>query len=647
MFGGFGYRRMASLPGTSVADRSAMVNVKSASRRTVRSWGVIRPHLGTALSFYVAAAIGAAVPLLQILVLREFIDSLGRGEQAQLYVVLLGAFCAVFVLGTIARFASATLSASLAYRIISALQRRMFDRLTTMPLTFYTGARPGAVVSRMTNDVNGIEAMYTEVLPAIVSSTVAIAVSLGLIAAVEPRILLLILLVPLALIVVRRAESSINQLINSSFDIVRRIATSTESLVSRDGILLARQNGRVEDERDKFFRLTGNSCDVSRKIARSAAAANASYDLAFGIMTVVTLGVCVWLATQGRLSIGGVVMTALFVQQLQAPVQTLLGTRYPKLRARIAFDRVFEVLDSGVAADRRSLIRNREPLRTTGGDSDVGLVMRGVSFTYPPPSAYSIEGLSQVGEAISIPWLPMTGFTSTGDDAPVGPAREVLSNFDLRIRAGEVKAIVGRSGSGKSTVAMLAAGMLEPTSGTVEVTGNDIAEMGYASLAARVALITQDTFVLHDTIRANLKYVKPDATDEEIIAACAAARLTTFVEGHADGIDAVVGEKGHRLSGGERQRLSIARALLKNPQLVVLDEATAHLDRRTETEVMNEMLSAFDDKAVLVIAHRLETVSQADEIIVLENGVVVQRGRHGDMLRNDGGAYALLSGAAE
>ncbi|NUT48711.1 MAG: ABC transporter ATP-binding protein [Saccharothrix sp.] len=612
-----------------------------------RQFEIIRPHLRVAVSFYATAVVAAVVPILQVLVLRGFVDSLGSGGEPRLFALLLGVFCAVFLLGALMRFASATLSAMLAYRIIAALQRRMFERLTSMPLAFYTSVRPGAVVSRMTNDVNGIEAMYTEVLPAIVSSTVAISVSVVLIAAVEPSILLLVLVVPVFLVVVRRSESRINELINTSFDITRRIANSTESLVGKDGILLARQNGRTDDERRKFFELTHESSTTSRRIATSAATANASYNTAFGLMTAVALGVSVWLALQGRLTIGDVVMTALFVQQLQAPVQTLLGTRYPRLRARIAFERVFEVLDSKVPPDRKSLVRQRVAADLAPPASDVKLAMRGVSFTYPPVSAYSIDGLSQMGDAISIPWLPMTGFTAAAADAPADRGRQVLVDFDLEIRAGQVKAIVGSSGSGKSTVALLAAGMLEPTSGVVEVAGRDIADMSHAELASRVAFISQDTFVLHDSIRANLKYAKPDASDQEIIDACAAARLLAFVEGHDDGLDAVVGEKGHRLSGGERQRVAIARALLKDPELVILDEATAHLDRRTEAEVMDEVLAAFSTKALLVIAHRLRTVTRADEILVLEDGIVVQRGHHTDLVEDHAGPYVRLSRTAE
>jgi ATP-binding cassette, subfamily B, bacterial len=620
--------------------------------KAARSIAVLRPHILVALCFYAAAIVAAVVPILQVLVLREFIDSLSQNEESRRFTWLLSAFCALSLLGTLMRFLSSTLSAALAYRIIAGLQRRMFDRLTSMPLGFYTTVRPGAVVSRMTNDVNGIEAMYTEVLPAIVSSTVAIAVSAVLIATVEPLVLLLVLLVPVLLVVVRQAESHINSLISTSFDITRHIANSAESLVSKDGILLARQNGRTADERQRFFSLTHESSTTSRHIARFAATANASYNATFGIMTAVALGTCVWLAVQGRLSIGEVVMTALFVQQLQAPVQTLLGTRYPKLRARVAFDRVFEVLDSKIVPDRKALIHDRLPaegssLVSGSSTSDVKLSMQRVSYTYPPVSEYSIDGLSQMGEAISIPWLPMTGFTATDADTSADQGRQVLFDFDLDIRAGQVKAIVGSSGSGKSTVALLAAGMIEPTKGRIEIAGRDLDGMSHADLASRVAFITQDTFVLHDSIRANLKYAKPDATDQEIIDACAAARLLTFVENHDDGLDAMVGEKGHRLSGGERQRLAMARALLKEPEIVILDEATAHLDHRTEGEVMEAVLAAFASKAVLVIAHRLRTVTRADEIVVLESGVVVQRGPYAALAEDKVGPYARLSQTAE
>lgn len=616
-----------------------------------RSLHILRPHAALAVSFYASAAVAAVVPMLQVVILRQFIDELGHGNRLQHYVLLLTGFSALLLLGTVANFLSSALSSALAYRIIADLQRRMFDRLTTMPLAFYTTVRPGAVVSRMTNDVNGIEAMYTQVLPAVVSSSMAIAVSVVAIGLVEPPVLLLALLVPVLLAVVRRAESTINKLINDSFDTTKQISSSTESLVSKDGILLARQNGRISDERDRFFSLTRRSTAISSRIARSAATAGAAYNATFGIMTAVTLGVCVSLALKGELSTGDVVMTALFVQQLQAPVQKLLGTRYPKLRARIAFTRVFDVLDSPVAADRKAITAEApaavSPAPAAPADHhDVKLAMRGVSFTYPPLSDYSVEGLSQMGDAISIPWLPLTGLSRAEGESAEHRSRQILTNFDLEIRAGQVKAIVGPSGSGKSTVALLAAGMLEPSAGTIMIAGRDLADMGYADLAKRVAFITQDTFVLHDSIRANLKYAKPDATDEEIIEACAAARLLEFVGGSDDGLDTVVGEKGNRMSGGERQRLAIARALLKAPELVILDEATAHLDQHTEAGVMEAVLRVFASQAVLVIAHRLKTVTAADEILVVEDGTVVQRGSHAELADDLNGAFTRLSHTA-
>lgn len=632
--------------------RRALARVKpSLDRdRANRSFAVLRPHLPVAISFYLTAACAAVVPMLQVLVLRDFIDGLERGEQPRGFTLLLILFGLVFLTGVLMRYLSATLASTLAYRIIGELQCRMFERLTRMPLVFYTSVRPGAVVSRMTNDVNGIEAMYTSVVPAIVSSTVAIAVSMALIAAVVPMILLLVLFVPLCLVVVRRAEHRINSLIKDSFEINKHIANSSESLVSRQGILLARQNGRVPDERRRFFELTRRSTATSRSIARAAATASASYNAAFGLMTAATLGVCVWLASDARLSVGDVVMTTLFVQQLQSPVQALLGTRYPRLRARIAFDRVFEVLESNAAPDAKAQLtqgaatKSRPATGATGGGPV--LSMRKVEFCYPPASAYSIKGLSQVGDVISIPWLPITGFTG-GDGEPVAEeGRQVLVGFDLEIHAGEVKAIVGTSGSGKSTAALLAAGLAEPTAGTVTLAGRDVAAMSYEELAGRVAFITQDTFILHDSIRANLQYAKPDATDQEIHEVCAAARLSEFVARHEEGLDAVVGENGHRLSGGERQRLAIARALLKDPELVILDEATAHLDSSTEAAVMTAMLSAFRSKAVLVIAHRLRTITRADEILVLEDGIVVQRGPHVALIGDGAGAYAGLSRAS-
>jgi ATP-binding cassette subfamily B protein len=591
--------------------------------------------------------VGGVAPLFQVLLLRSIIDALVAGGAMGSEVTWqIAGMLALGLVAVWSTFAASVMSARAAGVAIAGMQSAMFRRLTTMPIHFYTTVRPGAIVSRLTSDAIGAEAMYTSVIPVVVSSVTTIVTSVAIVAFVDPRLVLLLIAVPAAIFYVRKAESRINEIITRSFDVTKELASSAETFVSRDGAILARQNGRTAREQAQFEEKASELASLSAATRRAAATAGASYGTAFVVITAGALAMGVGLATTQSVTVGSVILVVLYLQQLQAPVQALLGTRYPKMRASIALDRVEAVL---AASPGNPASSDGAPAEgpNSAEPSTTALRIDGVRYRYPAVSSYLIEGLSHAGDALSIPWLPISGMSGddgvTDDPGRRGPASgNALDGLCLSVGRGEVVAVVGPSGAGKSTLAGIASGLVRPDEGIVEIGGVTIAELDEHRRASLVAYIPQEPYVLHASVRDNLRYAKPGASDAELMEVCNKVALDGLVRQLEDGLDTVIGEKGHRLSGGERQRLAIARAALKQPALVVLDEPTAHLDTATESRVRASMGELFGQAGVLMIAHRLSTVRDADRIVVVDGGRIVQSGRHEELVEDPRGSYRML-----
>jgi ATP-binding cassette subfamily B protein len=394
---------------------------------------------------------------------------------------------------------------------------------------------------------------------------------------------------------------------------------------------------------------------------------NSGFNLLFAVIMSVVFLAGVWLTSTGELTLGTLVLFLLYIRQIQVPVATLGGLRYEMLRAARAFDRVFEVLHSDVPVHTRSsndgsTSQEKVPASAPNGVKstsstaafdpspraevqDLGvngsvarrpvLVFDDVRFRYHRFEELAISSLSEALPPSETP--PAPDATSNGRVMPW-----VLDGVSFSVGRGELVAVVGASGAGKSTIALLAAGLYQPTEGRVQVDGRATLQWTETDLAHRIALITQDTYVLHDTVRANLRYVNEDATDDELAAACEAAHLGALIATLPDGYDTLVGERGYRLSGGERQRLAVARALLKDADLIILDEPTSQLDAETELLIKQTTERLFASKAVLTIAHRLSTIVDANRILVLSGGVIVEEGTHDVLMGLPGGRYAAL-----
>lgn len=622
-----------------------------------QEWRVLKSTLATASirrttigTLVISQAVAALLPMGQVLLLKEIVDALTRHESVGRLALLLMASLVVGLVSVWASFWAKHLGGRIGYRAIAGMQARMFNVLARMPLPFFTTVRSGALVSRITNDVNGTEVVFTSIIPTIVSSTVTVSAAVVVIGLIDVRMLALLVLVPVCLIFVRRAESRINSLIERSFGIARDISSSVEKVLSTDGIVLVRTSGRTEDERAAFTALTDEASAISATTNTWGASVGGSYGTAFTVMATGALILSAWLARSGRVTIGTLILVVLYIQQLQSPIQQLLGTRYPRMRSRIAYERVQTVLEAERLEDHQPVqspttARARLSLDPT---KDPGrgciLELRQVTYSYPPVERYSIPGLSFVGEALSIPRLPITAMS---DDAGAQLPREqngpVLLDVSAHVRRGEVVALIGPSGAGKSTLAAVVTGLLRPDRGEVLISGRNLSTMSESEVASAIAYIGQECQVLHDTVRNNLLYVNQSASEDEIAHVCRLARFDIVLAGMPEGLDTVIGEKGHRLSGGERQRLAIARSLLTRPSLVVLDEPTAHLDGETETAVQDALGRVLRDSAVLVIAHRFSTVSMASRIVALDQGRVAEQGTP-EELAACAGVYTRLFG---
>jgi ATP-binding cassette, subfamily B, bacterial len=560
----------------------------------------------------ILAALAVAPPLL----FKEIIDHgvLQGNRRVVIIVSLILAGIAVLqaVLGMVQRWFSSTIGEGL----IFDLRTQVFDHVIQMPVAFFTRTQTGKLVSRLNSDVIGAQQAFTSTLSTVLTNLISLVLVLAAMLllswqlTVAALIMLPIFLIP-AKIVGRKLADLTRQQMQLNGDMS---ATMTERF-SVSGALLVKLFGRVPEEHDGFAERAGAVRDVSVKIAMNGRFFFTSLGLVASLAVALVYGVGGSLAIDGVLTVGTLTALAALLAQLYGPLTQLTNLRIDVMNALVSFDRVFEVLDL------LPMIRDAEDAETVKGPASVSF--EHVSFSYPNADEVSLASLESIASL---------------DQRPSG---EVLHDVTFSVAAGQTVALVGRSGGGKTTMTHLIARLYDATSGTVSVAGIDVKKLKQSSLRATVGYVTQDAHMFHDTIRANLRYARPDVTDAEMWEALEAAQIRPLVESLPDGLETVVGERGYRLSGGERQRLAIARLLLKAPSIVVLDEATAHLDSESEVAVQRALDLAMEGRTSVVIAHRLSTVRNADLIIVVDHGRIVQSGRHEELMR-DGGLYTEL-----
>ena len=597
------------IPGDKSAIEGTKVN-RSSMRRVVV---FARPYSSSIIGFLISILVSAAIALVPPLLFRNIVDTaIPAGDKRRiviLTIILVVVAMGDAILSIVQRWYSSRIGEGLIYDLRVAL----FDKVQHMPIAFFTRTQTGALISRLNNDVVGAQTAVTGTLGSVVSNVVVLVTTLGAMLALEWRLTVLSLVVlPVFIIPARRVGVRLQDISREQMGLNASMNTQMTERFNVAGAMLVKLFGRHREEVDAF---SGRASRV-RDIGITGAMYGRVFFVALGLVgalgAVAIYGVGAFMVISGGITIGTLVAMAAFVQRIYQPLTGLTNARLEVMTALVSFERVFEVLDAPVSiVDRVGAVDIVKPIGNIEFDH--------VAFRYPP------------GASVSIASLELAGVMQGAD-----PDTDVLVDVSLRIDAGSTVAIVGTSGAGKTTLAMLIARMYDVTSGSVRLDGNDVRDLTGVSLRSAIGVVSQDPHMFHETIKSNLLYARPNATNDEMINACKQAQIHDVIASLPDGFDTVVGERGYRLSGGEKQRLAIARLLLKDPAVMILDEATSHLDNESEVLVQQALEAAMHNRTSIVIAHRLSTIRDADRIVVLDQGRVTEQGTHDDLMALNG-----------
>lgn len=537
------------------------------------------------------------------------------------------------LLGVAQRYASARIGEG----VIFDLRNDLYMHLQRMSLRFFTNTHAGELMSRLNNDVVGAQNAITGTLVTLISNSVTLVATLVIMLGLEWRLTLLsVAILPLFVLPARRVGRRLRAITRESMQHNARMNAMMNETLNISGALLVKIFGRTVSEIGRF---SGLAAEV-REVGVRQAVIGRWFGLGLGLVSAVGTALIFWLGghlvLQGVFTIGTIVAFTAYLSQLYGPLMALTNLRVDFATSMVSFERVFEVLDLPVE------IGNREhPLRLPKVEGEIRFDR--VSFSYlegerPPAALEAVRRFRWDSEQTPAPRAKPDG---EEDGAEPREVRWALRDVSFEIHPGEVAALVGPSGAGKTTITYLVPRLYDPTEGRVLLDGHDLRDLELDSMAEHVGMVTQETYLFHDTLLANLLYARPDANQADVEAACRTANIHDFIASLPEGYETVVGERGYRLSGGEKQRVAIARVILKDPRVLILDEATSHLDSQSEALIQDAMQKVMRGRTSLVIAHRLSTVMGADRILVMDDGRLIQQGRHEELLTR-GGLYAEL-----
>ena len=585
-----------------------------------RAWGFARPFRRDLFGYLVLAVVNALAAVLPPLVIRQLLDNaIPKGDRTAINVLTIFSVViamASAVIGVLIRW----LGARLGEGLIAETRKALFDHVQRLPIAFFSRTQTGSLMSRLNNDVIGAQSAFTSTLRTVVTDALFVLFTIVAMVSLSWQVTVLSLMIVPLIVYVSKRVGKLQE--GAAREQMSRNAAMNTFMTERfnvSGALLVKLFGRQQEESKHYATNADRVAAIGVKRAVSGTLLMLTLPL---VSALGTAGIYWWGARQvidGGMKVGTVVAMAALLSRLYGPLTDLAGARVDFVTAFVSFERIFEVLDAPtVIADRPGAVTLAKPSGGARIEADH------LWFRYPAPSEVSVASLENSGAIL-----------------PTDPSAWILSDISFVAEPGTMTAIVGTSGGGKTTLSSLVARLYEVTQGHLRIEGHDVRDITLDSLRASIGVVTQDAHMFHESIISNLRYAKPDATMEEITAACRAAQIDEMIEGLPDGYDTTVGERGYRLSGGEKARVALARVLLKNPAIVILDEATAHLDSETEAQIQKALETALKGRTSVVIAHRLSTIQAADQILVIQDGRIVERGRHED-LAGAGGVYAEL-----
>ena len=576
------------------------------------------PYKVSLTFFLITVVIDAFLVVATPLLLRKLIDDGVIPKDGELVTKLAFAVGVIAVLDALFSMAGRWFSARIGEGLIYDLRKQIFEHVQRQSIAFFTRTQTGALISRLNSDVIGAQQAFTSTLSGVISNLLSLILVAATMLTLSWQITLVsLVLLPVFLLPTKWVGRKLQGYTRQSFDINAQMSANMTERFNVSGALLVSLYGDAKTEKDEFALKARRVADIGISIAMLNRIFFIALTSIAAVATAIAYGIGGHLAISQELTVGTLLAITALLARLYGPLTALSNVRVDVMSALVSFERVFEVLDlQPMVVDSKNAIA----LDTSKPE----LKFENVSFSYPKAEEISLASL----EIAAKPEMMISG--------------EVLKKISFTAAAGTLTGIVGPSGAGKSTISGLIPRLYDVTDGSISINGKDIRDYSIKSLRNVIGVVTQDSHMFHDSILVNLKYAKPDASLAEIEEACRSARIWEFITSLPNGLDTVVGERGHRLSGGEKQRLAIARLLLKQPSLVILDEATAHLDSENEAMVQAALKEALTGRTSIVIAHRLSTIAQADQILVIDKGEIVERGTHEQLVEKRGLYFDLF-----